>query len=460
MMTGFMLLVAAAAALALFQWRLGLLAMVLVGVLQDPARKMTPGSPGFMALCAGMVWAGAVAGAVLRGEVRWRHFRLHFRGLSNAIALFTLLLVPAAIRSATYSEGSWQITLVGVFIYGSLLTGIMLGEVYPRTGRDQSLLLGTYCVLTALATTGVLLDRLGWKHPALGTIAMGYTWVTHRVGESVYMLAGFYRSPDIQGWHAAMLVMLAFVMAARHAGWWRLLWLASASVGVLGVTLCGRRKMVAMLVVFFASHIAISLRHGRLRHLGWLVVACLAIGVVGFQVYQTLGESTARERFYLTTLDTARDDMRVHGFDAIIGTYKQAGFFGYGLGMATQGTQHIVVDRPRTWQESGPGKLMAELGVPGLIGFIILAGALLGHVLDILRRMSDTPLYPTLAGLTSILIANGAMGMVSAQLFGDPFIATFLSLLTGILLAAVRTRRPATIDPLAAPAPPAEVAPP
>jgi hypothetical protein len=201
--------------------------------------------------------------------------------------------------------------------------------------------------------------------------------------------------------------------------------------------------MISMLPVFILVFAALHVRHGRIRHLGWVLAAMLAASVAGLAVYHRVGPDMAVERFYRTALDTGPGDLRKHGFDAVIGTYDQAGFFGYGLGMATQGTQHIAADRPRVWQESGPSKLIAELGVPGFVGFLLLAAALMVSVVSVLGDVSGTTLYPLFAGLTAIVVANGASAIVSAQVFGDPFISTFLSLLIGVVLSAARVRRTA-----------------
>lgn len=441
MMAGFMALVAAGMAVALFEWRLGLLAMVLVALVQDPIRKMLPGAPGVLVLSAGMVWSAAVVGAILGRQIPWARFRRYHPEVAWAVVLFAASLVPAAIRSAVYSAGSWQITLVGILIYGSLLMGMLVGVFYPRSGRDIYRLLAWYCLLASLAMTGGLLEKLGYRHASIGTAVMGYNWVTYRMGSApVQMLAGFFRGPDVHGWHASMLVMLSLVLAFSSSRWLRGLWLLTASLGGVVVLVCGRRKMVSMMPVFLLVYIVLNVRQGRFRHLGWVLVAVVLIFSAGRQVYQAVGVDEVVMRFYGTALDTARDDIRRHGVDSVVGTYQQAGFFGYGLGMATQGTHHIAVERPRVWQESGPSKLMAELGVPGSVGFLILALVLLKALAVDLRRVAGSPLYSVFSGLAAVVIANGAAGVVSAQIFGDPFVAAFLSLLIGIVLSSARVR--------------------
>jgi hypothetical protein len=234
--------------------------------------------------------------------------------------------------------------------------------------------------------------------------------------------------------------MLSLVLAVYSKRWMRGLWLLTAAVGGMGVLVCGRRKMVSMLPVFLLVYLVLNIRHGRFRQLGWALAAVVLVCTLGQQVYRVVGVDEVVMRFYGTALDTARDDIQRQGVESVFGTYQQAGFFGYGLGMATQGTHHIAADRPRVWQESGPSKLMAELGVPGFVGFIILGVALLRALAVDLRRAADSSLYAVFSGLAAVVIANGAAGIVSAQIFGDPFVAAFLSLLIGIALSSARVR--------------------
>lgn len=435
----YLLAVGGAVGMALVRWRWGLLLMIPIGLLQDAVRKLTPGAPGYLLLPAGAVWLASVVGAFACGDVSWANFRRMYRTLSAAILLFALLIIPATIRSAMYGPGSWRITLIGLFIYGSLLVGMMIGTQYPRQTGDLPRLLGWYCACAAVLVSGGVFERLGIDLPALGTRALDYVWITYRTGGAVRMYAGFFRGPDIHGWHSATLVMLALALAVCTRGWKaRGVWLTLAAWGAAAVLVCARRKMVAMVPVFAIAFAVLTILHGRGRRLGLMLTLLFAIGASGFQAYRTYVSDEYIDEFYLSTLDTARDDVVRHGWNALAVTYRQAGFLGYGVGMATQGIQHIQADRPRAWQEGGLGKLLAELGVPGLIGFIFML-ALLGRalILDI-RQASLSPQYPLYAGLAALLIANASAAVVSAQIYGDPFLAALMSFFIGLTLSAAR----------------------
>ena len=75
-----------------------------------------------------------------------------------------------------------------------------------------------------------------------------------------------------------------------------------------------------------------------------------------------------------------------------------------------------------------PGSLLLAA-----LGFVFLKTAYL--VVRGSRR--DESFYFT-AGLFSVLVANLTSAVVSAQIFGDPFVAMFLAFLSGLLFSTAR----------------------
>lgn len=437
---GFLGVVALFCAVSSWKWRWGPYLMVLIAVVQDPVRKMVPGSPGFLALSAASIWGSTVLGAILANDLNWRRFQQLYPALGTAAVSFAILILPSALISATYSPGSWQITLVGLFIYGSLLLGLVVGSFYPVKSKDIPRLMGCYCILVGISLAGAWLERLGVQHLAIGTSALGHHWVTYRMGSALVMISGFYRSPDVLGWHAATMVMLCIALALKNHGVLRYLWIALAGWGFASLMFCARRKMLSMLPVFITVLLITYALQKRGRLLIPAIIVLLAASAIGLRVYQVSGRDVQLESFYKTALDTAERRVSAHGFQAVVTTYRQAGFFGYGLGMASQGTQHIAVKRPRVWQEGGIGKIMVELGVPGLAGFLAL-GVILGvTMVKALNHATALADYPIYSCISALLLANMSAGIVSAQILGVPFVAAFLSFLAGLVLAAKRAR--------------------
>ena len=297
----------------------------------------------------------------------------------------------------------------------------------------------------AVLLVGGPLDAWGWsaRSPAIGTEALGHVWLTYRAGAPVYMRAGFFRGPDVMGWHAALVFMVAVILAFRAKGPARWFWIAIAVWGALNIWLCGRRKMLAMIPIFFGSYLFLVFRFKNARRLVSLAGTALMIGGLGWYLISSLYRDAAVEAFYLTTVSEAGDQLQRHGFESIRSTVAQAGFWGYGLGMSQQGIHHIPAEKPRVWQESGPSKLVAEFGIPGGLLILCLGWVLAKTIYLVVRQSRLDETFHFTAGILSLLVANLMSAVVSAQIFGDPFVAMFLAFLAGLVLSAAREAPPA-----------------
>lgn len=441
-------LVAFGAVSALSNWRAACYALILVGAIQDPVRKLTPGSPAYMVLATVPIWAGIVVGAWTQQPGLWHSFRSSFPRLAGVMALFVLAMLPAAAKSATYGHGSWQITLVGLFAYLSMLAGWLVGYAYPVREGDLARLLAFYCVVTAVMVVGAPMEYLGIgaESSALGTEAMGMKWVRNRSGYLIQMIAGFYRSPDVLGWHSVVLTMLASSLALWSSGRTRLFWVTLAAWGIIGGMLCGRRKMMLMLPIFVLALLWLYRRHRSRERARSPLGVIVAAAVVGYALYQQMDPNPDVQRYYFVDTEDVVDRIASHGYQALIVTYRQSGFWGEGLGTATQGTQHLRVARPRTWQEGGLGRLLVELGVPGFIAMAFLLLMLLRALLELTAGLgTHIRDFCLIAGLGAFFLANAASFIVSHQIFGDPFVNSFFSLMIGLLLSASRYGPPGPV---------------
>jgi len=426
--------------IALVRWRWGIVLAILVGLLQDPFRKMIPGAPSYLVMASAPIWLMAMASAAFHNPSWIRRFLNGFPRLGMWIQIFAAyLLIPATI-SATYGVNTWQITLLGIFVYAMAFFVLVAGWRYPDRTASVEGFFTVYAVFTGLLLLGGPLEvwGVGDRFPAIGTEALGHLWVTYRTGSAVHMLSGFFRGPDVMGWHASLVFMISVIMAFRSRGPARIAWIGLAVWGVLNIWLCGRRKMLAMIPIFMGSYLFFIFRFKELKRMVSIVCTVVMIGGLGWYFISSLYRNTAVEAFYMTTFTEAEGRIQVHGIRTVISTVRQAGFWGYGLGMSQQGVHNIQAEKPRLWQESGPGKMVAELGVPGALLLLGVGGILFltaYHVVRFSRR--DSSFYFT-AGLFSILVANMTSSVVSAQIFGDPLIMFLLAFLTGLLLSAGR----------------------
>ncbi len=429
------------ALLAWHDWRWGVLVAILVGLLQDPIRKMLPGTPAYLTMASFPIWLTAAVCAVRQQRDSIGRFMAEFPALGRWGPRFALYLVIPAVLSLTYGAGTWQITVLGAAVYLTSFVLVLCGWAYPNSRHSAVWLVGFYALATSVMLTGGPLEQLGWatRLRMLGSESLGHIWVTHRTGRAVYMLAGFFRGPDIMGWHAATVCMVCMLLAHRSKGWMRGFWICLGMWGFMSLWICGRRKMIAMLPVFFGCYLWLGAPTYRVRRVvpllcAGLIAAAAALYLIG----RLYGDQQPVQEFYLTTLDEWGSQIRRHGWDSVVGTVEQAGFWGYGLGMSQQGIHKINAEKPRVWQESGPSKLFAELGVPGAILFLILGYVLLRTAYAVVRIQTEESSVVLYAGLLSIIIANLSSAIVSAQIYGDTSIASLLAFWMGLLLSGGR----------------------
>jgi hypothetical protein len=418
--------------------------MILLAAIQDPLRKLVPETPGWLALVTVPVFAAALLCCFLRVPKWWSAFRLGYPSIARSMLVLALLCVPAAIIVLTYGPGGWQLALIGGFSYAVIFLAIIAGFHYPRHLADMRKLLGWYCIVHGIALSGALLEYLHWfpEWDAIGSRALGFLWVRRHAGYAVDMIAGFYRSADVMGWHAAAVAMISLILAATARGRRRWGWGLVGTLALVALLLCGRRKMVYMVPVFLFALAWIYWQAGRsgkfLPILGLLLLPLGAAWLVG----DKLREESSNIRYYSESSSEALERLEVHGFSSLVATYRQTGFFGAGLGVATPGSGHIDVERPHAWQESGTSRVLVELGVPGATGmFMVMAAIVLGLWRVTLRQLNArTPAAPYAVGLLAFFLANVGSLVVSGQILADPFIAAFLGFLVGMNLSVARIK--------------------
>ncbi len=443
---GFLFFLAIATFLSFENWRRGIFFLLLVAAVQDPVRKMIPGAPGYLVLSIMPVWFVIFFKSFPFISKYWKSFTIHFSQLSGSIKLFLISLIPASLISATYGPGSWQITIIGLLSYSSLLLGIIFGYMQLEdNNKGIRQILVFYCVVTAVMLIGTPMEYLGmykgWR--ALGTSALGMSWIrTTDYGFFVKLISGFYRSPDVMGWHSVTLTMFSVLLSIHSKGTQRYKWLLFAGWGFVGAMLCGRRKMLYMLPIFgfVLTWLFWRVQSNRFQFKKILVIILFAVSA-GYGIYQMVGPTSDVETYYFK--DPTKDSLerfKQHGFNALAETYRQSGFFGEGLGSATQGVHNLRVARPRTWQEGGLSRVLVELGVPGFLCFILFGLVLIKSLWVLISRRLDknSTDFVFFGGLFAVMCGNSVSFVVSGQIYGDPFIIIFVSFISGLILSGAR----------------------
>jgi hypothetical protein len=438
----FGLLVMVSCLRTLHSWRKGILMMIFIAAIQDPMRKLVPGTPSWLALATVPVFLTVIFCSAT-GTPRWfGDFKREYPKIAKWLLLFCVLCLPAAALSATYGRGSWLLTIFGAFSYSLIFLALIAGYHYARSEADVRRLLGAYCLLHGVMLTGGYIEYMGWLDGwnLIGDSVLGYKWIRWEPGYIIKFIAGFYRSGDVMGWHAMAVATLSIVLAMTGRKESRRLWVFVSAFAIGALLLCGRRKMVYMLPTFGLALAWLYFQAGRSAKV-IAVVGLLAIPAASVWIAaDLLGEQNTSIRFYRETSGQSLDSLQEHGFGSLIDTYDQQGFFGAGLGTATPGSHNLNVERPPTWQESATSRILVELGVPGAVGFLGVMVAIILALWRLLRKLmrARAPQGHYVVGLIAYFIANVGSLTVSGQILADPFIAAFLGLLAGVALSFSR----------------------
>jgi hypothetical protein len=443
MFYGFLGLIAFAIWRSIDNWREGMFWLVVIAAVQDPVRKLVPGAPVTITLMVTLVQLTMAFTLLLSHTSWWQDFRGVFPNVARWMSWLVIACMPAAAISATYGPGSWILTVLGAVSYGLLFAMIFVGFYWPTSVVSIRRLLGSYCILSSVMLSGTLIEYLGLfpDLPILGTKALEADWVRYSGTDVLELIAGFYRSPDVMGWHAATTAIFAIILAmtARlKARWW---WLALTLLPIAALFVSGRRKMVYMLPVFAVVMLLTYWRAGRTTKIVGFA-AVLAVPLLGILMTSNwLGADSPFINYYGGNLGDVSDQLEGHSFRALVTTVQQSGFFGAGLGVAAPGSHTFSnIARPRVWQESGPSRVMVELGVPGFTVMVCTILALIRTAWSaVLKHVkANTPYAPYAASLLAFFLANLGSLLVSGQILADPFISAFVGITIGLVLSLVR----------------------
>jgi len=419
----------------LVDWRRGWLLAILCGVLQDPARKLTPGTPVVMSISIVLIYIAVIFAAQATLQKHSAEFSKRFPTLFSSLMFFFIFLFLAAVNGLfTFGLDQWKAPAMSFFLYLSPLPAVIIGYTFLQKEEQLFGLFRFYAVVTSIALIGTPLEYLKVPWRALGTVALteNYRLLT---GFNIRMLSGFYRGPDIMGWHSALLTMIGIIMTVRlrsfRSAW---IWMLVSGWGFLNCLISGRRKAVYMIAVFVAAFLWRYFRRlSTAQVLSFGVVAVIMLFVV------TRVSKDEESSVYTRGAYTTQEEVWSRLEGGVVGTVEQAGIMGAGLGTATQGVYHVLRESSTTtlgWQEGGLGKLAIELGVPGLF-----AVGLLG--LAMIRTMLKISAHPSVPGssqlcraaLFGIVAANIVEFMVSAQAYSDPVLTLLTAFFVGCTFA-------------------------
>ena len=425
---------------ALGKWRDAMYGAILLDALRDPVRKISALQSSITTVIVAVVWFAALIGSQHQDQREMRLLFQRYPRLRNSVVLLLVSLIPGLLVSTLFYENGWLLASIGVVSYTAPFLGVALGYLWPRRLQDVYRWMAMYCVVNSVMALGSLFEVYGMDFPGLG--GMNMKWLRNYGTDMIPLICGFYRSPDVMGIHAAHVIMFASLLAIRLRNRNPWPWIGLVAWEGFSLLVCGRRKMIAIPLVFLVSSFALwAIMNGRKKiaiSMALMVtvaisfMAILSEGVVADNEYTRFASSIASEG-----VDRAGRSLT----DNVFTTIRQSGLFGDGLGTVTQGRQYMgVVTRGHDWQEDGVGRLVKELGIPGTICILWSVWLLISSLWSALQAIpANSPMSTLQFGLFGIIVANAASFSVSHQAYsGDPSTVLMVGFFAGMILGMPR----------------------
>jgi hypothetical protein len=448
-MTDYILLGIAVVSLAICvaNWRIGFLLCIIVGCLQDPIRKIIPGEPVYVTSAILVYVAATCLGAYVGGRrFSLRPIHAWNNSLKSPLTLFMVLVVIQSV--VTFIRfGSPILAAIGFLAYVTPVPGILLGYHFARRKKETYSFVKTYLALNVIMVAGVYLSYVGVEWQMLNSVGEGLVVYSMETG-ALLLRSGFFRAPEVAAWHAGTsicLLVIMFMTLKRHI----LLKLATGGLilffwGALLFT--GRRKFIMEIMIFLCVYGALLLlvRKKLSKTVRTSILLAIAVGVA-MAGYVTFAPGAMRDE-----IDPYYERSATVGVDATdrasLMTSESFGFilerngpWGAGAGTGSQGAQYFGggADIVGGAAEGGLGKIVAELGLPGIAVIMWLAFALGRYFWAIIREVQQTDFERASLtfGFIAMLAANAFVFVTAHQIFGDPFVLTLLGFLIGIVMA-------------------------
>jgi hypothetical protein len=440
-------------------WRLGFLICIIVGCLQDPIRKIVPGEPVYFTSAILIYVAATCLGAYLAGRrFSLRPIHAWNNSLKNPLMLFMALVVIQSV--VTFIKfGSPILATIGFAAYVTPVPGILLGYHFARREQETYRFMKVYLALNVIMVAGVYLSYFGYDWQMLSSV--GEDLIVYNLEKGALLLRpGFFRAAEVAAWHAGTSICLLIVMfmtLKRHI----LLKLATGGLilffwGALLFT--GRRKFIMEIMIFLCVYgvllLLVRKKVSKTVRTSFLLAIAVGVAMAGYVTFAPEAMRDEIDPYYERSATVGADAtdraslMTSESFNDIL---EQNGPWGAGAGTGSQGAQYFgggtnIVGGAA---EGGLGKIVAELGLPGIALILWLAFALGRYFWSIIREVKKTDFERASLtfGFIAMLAANAFVFVTAHQIFGDPFVLTLLGFLIGIVMAVPR------MVPLRLPAP-------
>ena len=434
--------------LCLLDLRTGMYLTLIAGFLQDPLRKIVPDAPVYYSAIVILFAAFTFIGATQSGAMRpFRAIPEWNARLQGPIALFIVLVILQSIAAFVYT-GSIVLAGIGMLVYLAPFPALLLAYSFAANTDRVYTFFWVYVVVCAAMVSGVYLSWLGVEWEILQSV--GEPLIVHSLdtGEILELPAGFWRSPEVAAWHAAsgacIVLMLGLSKGRKDTG---LVTVVLVLFFVGAVVLTGRRKFLLEIAMFLPALWFLLWRFKMAT--GRILYLLFALAMVGVVVMVTGAvEMNTREAFQAPVVrgenrfEEIFERIENLTFGAVPHIIDANGLLGSGAGSGSGGSQYFGGGDERVGlaAEGGLGKVLAEIGIPGVLAFFWLWFRFAGNVWRTLDRASkgEKEAANLTMGMAAFLAATAIVFVSAHQVYSDPFILLLIGSCVGFILAAHR----------------------
>ncbi|MEM7357726.1 MAG: hypothetical protein AAF431_01320 [Pseudomonadota bacterium] len=425
--------------------RNALLCLLSIGFTQDMVRKVTPGEPIIFIVTVGVLFGAILLGIWMKRGLAYTQ-EPFFRWTQDIrvpllmfLAVLFLQLLHSFLRYNNIIVG-----LIGLTTYLAPFVAVIVGYHLGNSVTGIRAFMKLYIVFGMIVAFSVVLAFIGMEWTILKEVGLGIK--IYDQGTVLKSYAGIMRSGEVAAWHistSACLLLTLLFTSNKPRGVWLVAFIVVLLI--IAVALTGRRKML-MMVTLFVSFYFIGLLYYRktLDPKYFLGIVYVAITVwFGFEIISFDDYSDSLRNYIArgsTVFSEASGRFVELGINPIQWAYDRVGIIGGGLGIASQGSYLFnLSDVAGGSGEGGLGKIMVELGLPGLLAIGWLVLAITNYINSGLKLCARTPvnraLLPLMVSLSVLLAVNAATFSVATQVYGDIFILILLGLFGGFIFA-------------------------
>ena len=434
-------------------WRAGLLVTVVIGFLQDPIRKITPNQPSTF---AGLVLLAFVLTIMViyeqkQGRINLRSMFWTVPEILDWIPIYFAVIGVQAMNSF-FRFGDIQLMALGIAFYVAPAVAIWAGYEVGCSPKSLQKVIITYLVLCSLFAISAWLDFRGLDSILFKEVGQGIQ-ITFE-GFSAAGVSGLWRTSELAAWHLAAGACFSLIMAvsAQRRENQILLFMLAAAFAYLTIP-TGRRKALVLVLVFTAFYLLLFSRRASPASRERVLSSVLGGSAMAYGTYALFLITAKGDSFniYLNRSLSAKDELldrfQGQGIGALLRALDVSQGWGLGVGAgANLGNLKLSASAEAARQgiqslsfvsEGGGGRIVAELGLPGLVVGAVLAALILLTLRRNFRLLSllEPRLAFLLLGLVAFGLANVVFFFAASQVYSDPFILILMGICFGSFLA-------------------------